>query len=461
MRNYILLIISIFIFFNFSAEAQSESVCEDIAIKSVQWLNNDKSEKLFIRYSKTVADQISAEATAGIWKQLEGQYGEFIKVDTLIKSTANGSFIIDQLLAFSQGGLKYRLSFDANNSISGIFFIPYRRANPVNEQSKYFDEKQVAFVNDGIEFPAMFCSPKNQKAKAVVIFVHGSGPNDMDETIGPNKIFKQIANKLAEFGIASLRYDKRTYLVQQGRIKMDFNTDINNIVVNDAVAAAEFVHNIDSLSNLPRIIVGHSLGAHMAPEIARRSGSVNAIVMLAANARPLEDLILEQYKYLYGRGGYTKVEKKEIKSMNKKVKKVKKLDKYIAKGKVPELPLTNDTAFWKSLNNYNVLLTARNLQKPILIMQGGRDYQVTMTDFNLWVENFKNSVSHDQTFIEYSNLNHLFIKGNSKSYPEEYNHKADVSENMIKDMADWINNIWGGNSMEPKLKRGVNHKRQG
>ncbi len=461
MRNYILLIISIFIFSNFSAKAQSESVCEDIASKSIQWLNTDNSEKLFIRYSKTVADQISAKATASIWTQLESQYGEFVKVDTLIKSTVNGSLIIDQLLAFSKGGLKYRLSFDANNSISGIFFIPYRRARAVTTQSNKFVEKQVMFVSDGIDFPAMFCFPKNQKSKAVVILVHGSGPNDMDQTIGPNKIFKQLANKLAEHGIASLRYDKRSYLAQQGRLNTKLKTDINHIVVNDAVAAAKFVHGIDSLSNLPRIIVGHSLGAHMAPEIARQSGSVNAIVMLAANARPLEDLILEQYKYLFGRGGLTSVEKKEIKSVKKKVKKVKKLDKYIAKGKMPELPLTNDTVFWNSMNHYDALLTAKKLQKPILIMQGGRDYQVTMTDFNLWTQNFKSSISHDQTFIEYSTLNHLFIKGTSKSYPDEYNHKGEVSDNMVKDMADWIKSIWGGNSMEPKLKRGITHNRKG
>ena len=125
------------------------------------------------------------------------------------------------------------------------------------------------------------------------------------------------------------------------------------------------------------------------------------------------------------------------------------------------MPLTNDTAFWKSLNHYDALLTARNLQKPILIMQGGRDYQVSMTDFNLWIQNFKSSISHDQTFIEYSNLNHLFIKGNDKSYPDEYNQKDEVSDNMIKDMADWINSIWDANSIEPKLKRGVTHKRQG
>ena len=43
-----------------------------------------------------------------------------------------------------------------------------------------------------------------------VVLVHGSGPNDRDETIGPNKPFKDLAWGLASQGIAVLRYDKRT-----------------------------------------------------------------------------------------------------------------------------------------------------------------------------------------------------------------------------------------------------------
>ncbi len=43
------------------------------------------------------------------------------------------------------------------------------------------------------------------------VMVQGSGPNDRDETIGPNKPFRDIAEGLSSDGIAVLRYDKRTY----------------------------------------------------------------------------------------------------------------------------------------------------------------------------------------------------------------------------------------------------------
>jgi len=441
--------------------AQTDSVCIDIASKSVVWLNTDNVENLCLKYDKAVAAKLSAKTTSYIWKQIESQYGDFVEVDTLVVSASEGSLIVDQVLEFKDNYLKYRLSFDSENKISGIFFIPYRTAAAALESTKIFEETKCSFINDGIEFPSILCTPKKQKSKAVVILVHGSGPNDMDETIGPNKIFKQIANKLAKQGIASLRYDKRSYLAQQAKLDGKLLTDINHIVVSDAIAAAKFAYSIDSLEYLPRIIVGHSLGAYLAPRIALLSANVDAVVMLAANARPLEDLILEQYKYLLAPDGYTKAEKKEIKAIKKKVKNVKKLEKYIARGKTVELPLTNDPVFWQSLNEYNPLSTISKLQMPILIMQGGRDYQVSREDFRIWHSNVVNSINMDQTFVFYSSLNHLFIKGNSPSYPQEYNKKGEVSEVMIRDMADWIKSIWDSNYSEPKLKRKVTHLRKG
>lgn len=43
-----------------------------------------------------------------------------------------------------------------------------------------------------------------------VVLVHGSGPSNMDEKIGNNYLFKDLAEGLSEKGIAVLRYDKRT-----------------------------------------------------------------------------------------------------------------------------------------------------------------------------------------------------------------------------------------------------------
>jgi hypothetical protein len=300
--------------------------------------------------------------------------------------------------------------------------------------------------------------PKQVKTKAIVVLVHGSGPNDMDETIGPNKVFFQLAHLLAEHGIASLRYDKRTYLLQQDTTIPSFAATLSNVVVNDAVAAGDFVFSIDSLQQYPMFVVGHSLGAHSVPFIISQSTHFQGGIMLAGNARPLEDIVLEQYKYLFSPGGLSKDEKNEIKRIQKQVKEVKKLEKLLEKEKSPSLPLTNDTNFWLSLNRYNALEVASSIRKPLLIVQGERDYQVTTVDFALWKKqlfaisngnyvrnpgdsdpiDFVQLHQNGVDFILYPTLNHLFMTGSEASFPEEYNRKGNVSAILVSDMANWL-----------------------
>lgn len=435
--------------------AQNDSIYINIAKESVQWMQNGQEEKLYNLYTNEVSVKLSLETTKSLWTQLENQYGDFKNIDSIIGANFHSNYIVDCILVFEKGKLKYRLTFNEENKIAGIFFSPYaaKKKGDAAEDNDFFKEEKTTFINDGIEFPAMFCMPK-QSLKAMVVFVHGSGPNDMDETIGPNKIFKQIAQQLAKYGIGSLRYDKRTYLVQQGKINIDFPADLEYIVVSDAKAAVDFISSIQSLKNIPIFIIGHSMGAYAAPLIAKENSNVAGIVLMAANSRPLQDLIVEQYTYLYSRGGLSKAEKTQISKIKHQAKNVNTLRKDLDKGKIKELPLVNDTNFWLSLNDYNPIEIANSLNIPILNLHGDRDYQVPMEDFNKWqFETSKKSMVYQRlynssnpfdfeklpvTFIAYFGLNHLFIYGEEKSYPEEYNTKGNVSNLMISDMASWM-----------------------
>jgi esterase/lipase len=428
------------IFFFLNAYAQNDSICTSIAVESVQWLKNDKSEKLYQHFTKNVADKLSKDNTKLIWNQLIEQYGNYNKIDTFASNLyEKNSLIIDCILNFEKGDIKYRLTFNNENKIAGIFFIPHKAAKAKDREpikSDDFEESKFYWDYDSITFPSMLCIPTKQPIKAFVIFVHGSGPNDMDETIGPNKIFQQIAHNLAKQGIGSMRYDKRTYIAQQSKNKLSFPTDIQHIAINDAVAATKYASKIEGLEDVPIYIVGHSMEANAAPLIAQESDIVKGIILMAGNARPLEDLIVEQYKHIYARGGYSKAEKKDIKNIKKKAKNVKKLKKCLQSGKKVDLPLTNDTTFWLSMNNYDAVETAKTLSIPILVLQGERDYQVTMTDFYIWKKELSNNPKNK--FISYPSLNHLFIAGEGLSYPQEYQHQGDVSKIMLSDMATWI-----------------------
>jgi hypothetical protein len=74
----------------------------------------------------------------------------------------------------------------------------------------------------------------------------------------------------------------------------------------------------------------------------------------------------------------------------------------------------------------------------MLILQGERDYQVTMEDFREWEEGL--SGQNKVYFKSYPGLNHLFISGTGKSAPYEYAKPGNVAEVVIEDIAEWVNN---------------------
>ena len=107
-----------------------------------------------------------------------------------------------------------------------------------------FTEREVSFTSGDASIPGTLCLPRNAGGKLpIIVMVQGSGPNDRDETIGPNKPFADIAHGLAEQGIASLRYDKRTFLIRQGTLPKPGSPDVVTLkweIEDDAVAALEF-----------------------------------------------------------------------------------------------------------------------------------------------------------------------------------------------------------------------------
>lgn len=77
-----------------------------------------------------------------------------------------------------------------------------------------------------------------------VVLVHGSGPADMDESIGANKPFRDIAEALSAQGIAVLRVDKRTKIYGKQMLKESpGNVTVEGETIEDAILAAKLLKN--------------------------------------------------------------------------------------------------------------------------------------------------------------------------------------------------------------------------
>jgi dienelactone hydrolase len=266
-----------------------------------------------------------------------------------------------------------------------------------------------------------------------VVLVHGSGPNDRDESIGPNRPFRDLAEGLASRGIAVLRYDKRTR-AHANRIGGNRDFTVKDEVVDDAIAAAKMMRETRGVRGDRVFVLGHSLGAMLAPRIAAGDPALAGLVVMAGPARPLEQAIVEQTRYLAMLDG--KISAEEQSTLDAAAK----LAADVRALKPSDPPIVSlvsaPSSYWIDLRGYDPPAAASRLKQAMLVLQGERDYQVTMDDFGAWQRAL--GARANVQLKSYPALNHLFIAGSGPSAPAEYNQAGHVDETVVRDIAAWI-----------------------
>lgn len=249
-----------------------------------------------------------------------------------------------------------------------------------------------------------------------VVLVHGSGPNDRDATIAANKPFRDLAEGLGSRGVAVLRYDKRTF---QYRHQAGQAISIDEEVVLDAIVAVTLLKARPEIDPDRVFVLGHSLGALLAPEIAVRSAPVAGAILLAPPGRAPWDSVLAQMRYL------------EVPA--DKLAEVEKGVELLAAGQ----PLLGaPAAYWQDWAARDGVAMARKLQRPILILRGERDYQVTDEDLATWRNGLAGVANVELLTIP--GLNHLFIHGTGKPGPAEYATPGHVDEGVLVKIASFV-----------------------
>ena len=253
----------------------------------------------------------------------------------------------------------------------------------------------------------------------------------MDETLYDNKPFQDIAWGLAKKGIASYRYDKRTYTYPESFTLQD---TVEQEVIEDAIAAVK-QGKLQSQINTKQIyILGHSLSGYLIPRIASQTKDCAGYIMMAAPARPLDELFLEQITYLASLDGtITDKEQKVIDQYKQDQKDLANIDN-LSDAKMFFGGMSK--AYMKDLLSYDAVKQAAAIETPVLCAQGLRDYQVTEADYSIWKKAFENK--KNWSFTSYPKATHLMIDGEGKPTSEEYKTKGHVNQKFIDDIASFI-----------------------
>jgi dienelactone hydrolase len=376
------------------------------------------------------------------WLQIIDQVGPFHEISNCQAVERQGYWVVTVSCQFEKTPVDFRVSFDQSGQIAGLNYQPVPATSPYNPPAYVhpdaFQEVEVTVGSGEWALPGTLSLPDGTGPFPGLVLVHGSGPQDRDETIGPNKPFRDLAWGLASQGVAVLRYEKRTK-VHAGQItpEMAARMTVQEEVIDDALSAVRLLRRTPGIDPGNVYLLGHSLGAMLAPRIGQQDPSITGLIVMAGPTRPLEDAILDQYTYLHSLAGtMTDGQKAELDQLKAKVARVK--DPNLS-GLVPakDLPLAIPPAYWLALRGYQPAEIARSLAMRIFILQGGRDYQVTATgDFPAWQKAL--GKKSNATLKLYPRLIHLFIEGEGPSTPQEYLVEGHVNEAVVQDIARWI-----------------------
>jgi dienelactone hydrolase len=369
---------------------------------------------------------------ARLWAQLTDRLGTFDDLTPGAPQAEGEGTCVDLDARFARSDVTLRIVLDAAQRVSGFWVRPPRpRAwtAPAYADDACFDEVEVE-VGSGPALPGTLTLPRTQPPSGVpaVVLVHGSGPNDRDEQLGPNRPFKDLAWGLATRGIAVLRYDKRTHAAP-GSLAGHAVTVERELVV-DALAALASVRRASHVDAGRVVVLGHSLGGALAPEIARRDGAVAGVVLLApGGARPMAEGLRDQLAHLDRTSGGAPSQLAAARPL---------LDALIARALPPDADaLGVPASYWYDLDDRRALEAARALTVPLLALFGGRDYQVPEAEAQAWAEALADRPGAE--LHRFPTLDHLFREGTGMATPSDYlTRGAPVAGEVVDLLARWI-----------------------
>ncbi len=375
-------------------------------------------------------------------QMLAAQYGAYQSigsVTTSCQTSGTRGTIAAVPVTFAHATVTLNVSVSAAGQVAGLQVGTVVPASPpapaAYVEPRSFTETAVTVGSAPWALPGTLTMPNGAGPFPAVVLVQGSGPHDRDETFGLNTPFRDLAWGLASAAIAALRYDKRTF-VYGAQMAADPSITVRQETTDDAIAAIALLRKTPKVDPTRVFLVGHSLGAYLAPRIAAQvPGQLAGIAMLEAPTLSIPQMMLLQLQYLASLQGSPSPSAQD---------QLAALQTAAALADSPGLPSTPASelpghvpaSYWLDLRTYHPVTVGAYLRIPMFFSQGGRDYQVPPSELQVWEQALAGHAN--VTFETYPAMDHLLLDGSGPATPAEYSVPGHVDSQLVADLAAWL-----------------------
>lgn len=397
-------------------------------------LDRGDAKSVVAGFDASLRPLLTAARLGEAWSEETSGLGRLIQVRPLSSSQARRGWRIQLVLRFERGERLVEGLIRASGEVASLSFgsAPREWIPPGYVRLASFDEHDVTIGRPPV-LPGRLTLPRTARKAPAVLIIQGSGPLDEDCSSHPsglgNKLCKDLAWGLSSNDIVVLRYQKRSFV--DTRPLPDFESE----VIRDACEAQQLLASRPEVDATRIALVGHSLGGALAPRIARSCGGFSSLVLLSSPARPMLDVLSGQVAYLGWHSGNPELTSKRVGTLHDKVQEV------LAPAGAPgeELELLGSTAprsYWRDLLKLQPTLDVAAVSLPILVVQGERDYQVGLADYDRW----RNALAgrKNARFKRFPRLDHTLATGTGTSTHYDYYRASHVDEAVIDLLARWI-----------------------
>ena len=376
-----------------------------------------------------VAVVSSPELLAAMWQQFAGPLGKLNSVESVATETQGERRVAMVHCAFEHGPLDVRVAFDATGHLVGLMFPPVASSvawsPPPYATADRFDERDVTVGAAPLALKGKLAACLAASGRFPLwCWCTDRAPPTRTRRFGPIRPFQDLAAGLASRGVAVLRYQKRSFAYPQA-VAPPARFTVREETIDDARAAAALLASTAQIDRRRIFVLGHSLGGMLGLRIADGDARVAGLVILAGSTRPLEEIVLEEVK---ARGTPDQVKAAEASLRHVRDPKLAPADT------VDFLGVKMPATYFLDLRGYRPGEAAAKLDLPILVLQGDRDIQVRLADFEGWQRAL--SSRPRAQLKRYPTLTHLFTEGVGTL--EDYDKPAHVAQPVIEDVAAFI-----------------------